>query len=87
MWVGPDYTSIVRGPHHARTYQHTPNRRWRGVEFVVRPYKGAKDTWVLGGAAGVAALLDDSGVALAAVRASRYVGGIKWVLLGGDRVG
>lgn len=54
---------------------HTP--RWRGVELTVRPYKGAKDTWVLGGAADVMALLEDSGVALAAVAASRFVGGIK----------
>lgn len=54
--------------------------RWRGVEFVVRPYKDAKDTWLLGGVEEVSALLEDSLIALGAIAASRYVGGIRWVV-------
>ncbi len=44
----------------------------------MRPYREAKDTWLLGGVEPVAQLLDDSLLALGAIAASRYVGGIRW---------
>jgi hypothetical protein len=56
-----------------------PTGRWRGMELTVRPYKEAKDTWALGSTEEVAQLLEDSLIALAAISASRYVGGVRWV--------
>lgn len=51
--------------------------RWRGVEFAVRPYKEFKDTWLLAGVDEITQLLEDSLIAIAAISASRYVGGIR----------
>jgi hypothetical protein len=45
----------------------------------VRAYRDAKDTWLLAGTDDVSQLLEDSLIALAAIAASRYVGGVRWV--------
>jgi len=47
------------------------------VEFSVRPYREAKDTWLLGGVDETTQLLEDSLIALGTIAASRYVGGIR----------
>ena len=47
------------------------------MELVVKPYKDAKDTWLLGPVDEVDQLVEDSLIALGAVAASRHVGGIR----------
>jgi hypothetical protein len=62
-----------------RILNHLAAYRWRGIEFVVKPYKDMKDVYTLGSLDEVLQALEDSKVTLSTILASRYVGGIRYV--------
>eukprot|EP00775_Hariotina_reticulata_P007079 gene7079-7292_t len=51
--------------------------RWRGVEFLVKPWKDLKAVYILGEVDDVVQVLEDSKVTLSMIQASRHVSGIK----------
>eukprot|EP00891_Asterochloris_glomerata_P001497 jgi/Astpho2/1497/e_gw1.00026.129.1_t len=56
---------------------HRVQAKWEGVEFVVKPFRDLKDTWLLAGVEDVQAVLEDSLVMMGTIAASRFVAGIR----------
>ena len=54
---------------------HRVQAKWEGIEFVVKPFRDLKDTWLLAGVEDVQAVLEDSLVMMGTIAASRFVAG------------
>ena len=54
---------------------HRVQAKWDGIEFVVKPFRDLKDTWLLAGVEDVQAVLEDSLVMMGTIAASRFVAG------------
>lgn len=50
---------------------------WNDAEFIVTPYRDAKDVFILGSVEDVQTLLEDSQVTIATIKSSRFLGPIK----------
>ena len=50
---------------------------WNETEFIVLPYKDAKDVYILGGVDDIQTLLDDSQITMTTIKSSRHIGPIK----------
>lgn len=50
---------------------------WKDLEFLVIPYKEAKDVFILGSLEDVQTVLDESNISIQTISASRHVGPIK----------
>ena len=63
---------------------HRVQAKWDGIEFVVKPFRDLKDTWLLAGVEDVQAVLEDSLVMMGTIAASRFVAGeLRLASLGG----
>ncbi|KAJ3281611.1 Dynein heavy chain 6, axonemal [Borealophlyctis nickersoniae] len=52
-------------------------KNWNEAEFVVAPYRDAKDVFILGSVEDIQTLLEDSQVTVATIKGSRFIGPIK----------
>ncbi|KAJ3052746.1 Dynein heavy chain 6, axonemal [Rhizophlyctis rosea] len=52
-------------------------KNWNEAEFIVAPYRDAKDVFILGAVEDIQTLLEDSQVTVATIKGSRFIGPIK----------
>ncbi|KAJ3093097.1 Dynein heavy chain 6, axonemal [Quaeritorhiza haematococci] len=52
-------------------------KAWNEAEFILAPYRDAKDVFILGTVEDIQTLLEDSQVTLATIKGSRFIGPIK----------
>ena len=73
--VKEDLVAVSTEASQEAGLEHRVQAKWEGVEFVVKPFRDLKDTWLLAGVEDVQAVLEDSLVMMGTIAASRFVAG------------